>query len=96
MRFRNQPIPEPFSKEELLTKEGEPPVPQEPPREETTSESKPPGNSKEGSRVPLIPQAVPIEAELCVTVSQQCPRTAFTIKLRIKRAPIEAVVDIWA
>lgn len=46
--------------------------------------------------MPLNPQAVPMEGELCVTVSQLCPRTAFTIKLRIQGAPIEAVVDTGA
>lgn len=55
MRFRNQPILEPFSEEKLLTEEEEPLVPsdeiltpvdhslelQEPPRVDTTSESGP-------------------------------------------------------
>ena len=110
VRVRNQPITEPFPEEELLTEEEESPVPsdeiltpedhslklQEPPREDMTSESGPHENSEDKSRMPLNPQAVPMEGELCVTESQHCPWTAFTIKLRIQGAPIEAVVDTGA
>lgn len=73
VRFMKQHIP--FSKEKLLTEEEEPRVPgdeiltpidhnlelQKPLRELKISESRSPGNSADGGRIPSKPQAVPMD-----------------------------------
>lgn len=100
VRFMKQHIP--FSKEKLLTEEEESRVPgdeiltpidhslelQKPLRELKISESRSPGNSADGGRIPSKPQAVPMDGGGGVTVNQLCPWTAFTIKLRIQGAQL--------
>lgn len=90
-RFRNQSIPEPFFKEELLTEEKEPPVPVDVML--TPVDHIPELQCERKADAPGLTGSLHGGEVVYNTVSQLFPRTAFSIKLKVQGAFIKAVVD---